>query len=439
VRLAVIALAVVGSATLGCSGPGPIVVDLRTDFVPIRELVRVETTLSSDSTSVSVRHASHEVSSSADYLAGVRVAELDGVPNGSYRLDVSLLDAHAAIVATRRVEVTVTGRLAVTVVMTRNCRGVRCPPDADPDLTECVDDRCVDPRCTPTTPALCPAPDCTRDADCTVTGCGRASCAGGTCLVAPNDGECGAGRICTTSFTCVAADVDAGAIDVDAGGGTGGEICTNGVDDDGDTLVDCADGDCAGAGCDDGNACTASDRCVGTSCAGDGVACTSDACNTRTCNGTSGCATSFAIFGTACADDGNPCTADVCDGRGNCAHAPTGDGTVCGTPDHHCCSGVCVDVTADATNCGACGVHCVAGHPCIRIPTTNFGTCGCTAPYDSACAGYGPGAWCSPGGRCQCTCGCPTSGPCDMTCSGACGSGTATCRDINGMDNWCSY
>ncbi len=41
--------------------------------------------------------------------------------------------------------------------------------------------------------------------------------------------------------------------------------------------------------CDDSNACTYSDVCSGSTCAGTAITCTTDYCTTRTCNGTSSC------------------------------------------------------------------------------------------------------------------------------------------------------
>jgi hypothetical protein len=362
------------------------------------------------------------------------------------------------------VSVTVTGHTSVTVVITRNCVGVTCPPSTDPMLTECVDRVCVDPHCSPATPELCPpsVTTCTRDGECVASGCGRASCASGACLVVPDDSRCAAGEICWGDFTCIPAppDGDAGVSPFpgadgsafpegdanfddgldDAGPPTSGmEICTNGIDDDGDSHIDCSDPTCAGFGCDDGNRCTYRDVCVGGSCVGTPIHCTySDICPADACIGARHCRRLPAQAGTACADGVNPqpCNGDYCDGMGHCLqNQRRPDGAYCGTGEFHCCAGLCVDVTSDARNCGGCGVHCSG--PCMRVPTTNFGTCSCT--NDANCSAFGAGAWCSPGGRCQCTCGCPRTGACSMRCSDACGSSTAICSDISGQDNYCFY
>ena len=64
------------------------------------------------------------------------------------------------------------------------------------------------------------------------------------------------------------------------------EDCTDGVDNDGDGLADCADPDCNGTPCDDGDACTTGDTCSNGACNGGGpLAC--DAC--QVCDSGLGC------------------------------------------------------------------------------------------------------------------------------------------------------
>lgn len=76
--------------------------------------------------------------------------------------------------------------------------------------------------------------------------------------------------------------------------------------------------------CSDGNACTTSDHCVGTTCVGgappncsDSVACTVD-----TCDPVSGC---IHTPNNAACDDSNICTADTCSVTLGCQHAPQPD------------------------------------------------------------------------------------------------------------------
>jgi len=207
----------------GCECAGPsISVDLLTDLVPVRQFVRIETTLGAattgdaqgmDAGAAPLRQTAHNVGTDESYLHGVRVAELGTLARGDYRLRVNVLDSSANVVASRRVDVTVTGHTAITVTITRSCIGVSCPPSTDPTLTECVDDQCVDPRCSASTPRFCGTPACTQDTDCHADGCGHATCASGSCLVAPDDTLCSADQICWVDFTCIPRppDGDAGA------------------------------------------------------------------------------------------------------------------------------------------------------------------------------------------------------------------------------------
>ncbi len=175
----------------------------------------------------------------------------------------------------------------------------------------------------------------------------------------------------------------------------GTETCTDGIDNDGDGSVDCADTDCSNKTCNDHNVCTTVDTCSGGVCVGgpaltcdDGNVCTTDSCNPATgcvhanntascsdglyCNGTDTCSggscsvhtgnpcsggpvcnntcneaadNCYTSSGTACTDDGNVCTNDICNGTGSCTHpnntASCNDGNACTTVDT-CSGGACV-------------------------------------------------------------------------------------------------
>jgi|GEM_PF-2143047 len=108
-----------------------------------------------------------------------------------------------------------------------------------------------------------------------------------------------------------------------------------------------------GADCNDGNACTANEKCLNGTCLGDGVSC----------------------------DDGNACTDDTCDAETGCAHANNtkacNDANLC-TLNDHCQAGACTgdadpkcQCAADA-DCGAfddgnkCNGHLVClGSQCV--------------------------------------------------------------------------
>ena len=87
----------------------------------------------------------------------------------------------------------------------------------------------------------------------------------------------------------------------------GTEKCADGIDNDGDGNVDCADADCSNQSCNDNNLCTAVDTCSGGICVGgsalncnDGNVCTTDSCSPA-----SGC---LHTNNTASCNDGNACT-----------------------------------------------------------------------------------------------------------------------------------
>jgi hypothetical protein len=213
-----------------------------------------------------------------------------------------------------------------------------------------------------------------------------------------------------------------------------------------------------GTTCDDGDASTAGDVCLGGSCSGVdpciGVVCTAlDACHdVGVCDHATGkCSTPAAPNGTAC-DDGNVCTttdacqagacvgshplacrapdaceqAPVCDAKAGCTFAPKAAGTACRAPacvDGDAQSAATCDGTSgacpapSATDCGAflciagaCATSCVGTGDCAEGAYCDAGTC---RPKQSQ------------GGACTVSAAC-ASGPCvdgrccDATCTGQC-------------------
>ena len=108
--------------------------------------------------------------------------------------------------------------------------------------------------------------------------------------------------------------------------GTAGnpEICTDGVDNDGDGYADCEDADCSNQGCNDNSVCTINDQCENLLCQGTLIDC----------------------------DDDNSCTDDSCDPFSGCMYSynssPCDDGLFCNG--------------YDTCNAGSCFLH--AGDPC---------------------------------------------------------------------------
>lgn len=147
---------------------------------------------------------------------------------------------------------------------------------------------------------------------------------GCTCAPDPSthDFACDANRLCADGYEC-----DAGhCARSGAGGGSGGEDCTNGIDDDGDNLADCADPKCMHHGCSsfESNmvccALSAANGCVDLSkdgnCGGCGISCPSGNCEMTVLDdglfaGACNCAGGKACPGTA--DDAGLVVDQVCD------------------------------------------------------------------------------------------------------------------------------
>ena len=398
-------------ALVACSpAPAGLTVELRTDILPATEFASVQTEVSSApfasaAPTGSVRNAPADAS--ADYVHGARVAELTEVGPGDWFVRVSLLDAMNRPLIRRTTVLSVRGRHALTVVISRTCARVVCPETGDdPTATECSGGRCVVPRCSPETPELCPTPACRTDVECATGACGAGTCASGACLVSRDDGACGAGA-CQPDFTCSGARAagasDAAPADAGTDGGprdAGTDVgprdagscmatesaCTNAADDDCDGLEDCADPDCGGASCDDGEPCTHHDQCSTGACRGTNISCVSTPCRTITCNGTATCTTTNVPDLTGCPDEGNPCTDDWC-GGGTCVHWPRADNAQYdGDYYHRCCGGTPTQTGTDS-NCDSCGNDC-SGQGCF----TFLGIASCYCPVSNQfCSDRGRG------------------------------------------------
>lgn len=137
-----------------------------------------------------------------DYFAGVQIARFENLDAGPARLSVQLT-RDGEVVVERLVRAEVRGTTGVTVLVTRDCRGVACPTDGDPVATTCVGGRCVDPGCTQETPELCEMV-CTVPSDCPgVSACARSVCEGSACTAEPVPDACPAGMVCDPEQGCV--------------------------------------------------------------------------------------------------------------------------------------------------------------------------------------------------------------------------------------------
>ncbi|MCB9728591.1 MAG: hypothetical protein H6746_08945 [Deltaproteobacteria bacterium] len=188
-----------------------------------------------------------------------------------------------------------------------------------------------------------------------------------------------------------------------------------------------------GAVCDDGDDCTAQDRCQGGACQGSGAVgcddanpCTTDGCdpaagcvhtfNQKPCDDGSACTLEDRCFQGSCGgaalgcDDGNPCTDDACDPISGCVWVPRSgpceDGNACTSGDS-CVEGACQP--GPAPDCGE-------QNPCVDASCDPLSGCSAT-PLD------GP---CDDGSAC-------TSG--DICVEGVCAGEAVKCDDGNPCTN----
>ncbi len=204
----------------------------------------------------------------------------------------------------------------------------------------------------------------------------------------------------------------------------GAEKCTDGIDNDGDGKVDCADADCTNQACNDNSLCTSNDRCANLQCQGTAISCddanvcSTDSCNpatgcvhannTASCNDGNACTTADTCSGGACiggsapnCNDGNVCTTDSCSASAGCVHANNtascNDGNACTTADT-CSGGACIGgsapncddgnvCTTDSCSPASGCVHadntasCNDGNVCTTADTCSGGICvGGSAP-----------------------------------------------------------
>ena len=260
---------------------------------------------------------------------------------------------------------------------------------------------------------------------------------GDACATAPDGTLCDDGNACTTNDACVnGACVGGAALVCDDG-----NVCT---DDSCDPVQGCRFLENS-VPCDDGNACTTNDTCAGGACVGgappncdDGNGCTDDSCdavqgcrhvnNTNPCNDGDACTTNDTCLGGTCVggappscDDGNICTTDACDPAVGCTH--TNNNVICNDGDACTGNDVCLD--------GACGgtpINCDDGNVCTDDscdPATGCRHLNNTNPCDDshACTS---GDVCA-GGICG---GTPIPGCIECTTSSQCNDGNGCTTDF---------
>ena len=190
-------LGLLGLLAVACGEPPTVAlsVDLRTDYLAGIEFQEVVLEVA-DAERREVQ--SVEVGS---YAAGRRVFDFGGLPpDGRRELRVSLVDASGEELAARVLVVAHSDDLALTAVISRDCRGVSCE-DGGIAAESCLGGRCVDPECIEGNEPVC-EPQCVLDEDCPGrASCSRATCRAGVCLY-ESESVCGDGFYCDPDDGC---------------------------------------------------------------------------------------------------------------------------------------------------------------------------------------------------------------------------------------------
>ncbi|MFO0712075.1 MAG: MopE-related protein [Sandaracinus sp.] len=258
----------VGACSLGCDNGGVslsvrLQTGLRTGVEARYADVRLLEGVSRCEAGTPALHTEGRVLETGDQDQAARgvlgLADFGGLQAGLYTVRVRLLrppaspgapaDSGAAFVE-RCVAITLSSDRVLRIPITSNCVDVVCPaPGGDTGYNQCLNGRCVDPRCNPDDPATAPfccdrrvlgdacdstptlcaaASDCVGGPSCAAA----ATCEGGACIE-PVEDRCGPAQHCSTSEDRCVDDpvfVDGGMIDAstpapDAGPPGMGLIC----------------------------------------------------------------------------------------------------------------------------------------------------------------------------------------------------------------------
>ena len=166
--------------------------DLRTDLVPAEEFSGVDIALTT-ADGESVHTGQRLVRSDENFAAGVSVFSPGSVAAGSYLVHMTLTDARGAAIVTRTTALQVSGDIGFTILITRSAR--RCDPDSCAPNESCgLGPNCVDHACSELNSDLCPAPECSGDADCQpMATCSEAVCVQSFCFYRNGGSECDPG------------------------------------------------------------------------------------------------------------------------------------------------------------------------------------------------------------------------------------------------------
>ncbi len=235
--------------------------------------------------------------------------------------------------------------------------------DELPELPTSVETEVTDPDTDVTegddgdgTGVACPdtcADDCDDGNPCT-----DAVCECGVCRYVPNVLSCDDGEACTVDDRCL------------GGACVGSPMAC----DDRNACTDdaCEAGTCvhrpASGGCDDADACTVFDTCVDGACIGEPRTCPTRTCATTTCEPRTGCALVPTVPSGGPCDDGNACTTD------DTCRADTCAGTLVSCDDDNPCTDDYCDPAAGCVHRDNAAI-CDDGDSCTGPDRCNLGTC----------------------------------------------------------------
>jgi hypothetical protein len=263
-------------------------------------------------------------------------------------------------------------------------------------------------------------------------------CSGNTIV---NNGVCGSGTSCGYTVTTCTGGENSRCV---SGQGTCQNLCSDGIDNDGDGSIDSCDSDCGSVQCTSGDCCdtaTCTFRPNSYVCRAAGVNYDAACDQEEKCTGSSSsCPVDvFKSDGTGCLDDGNPCTQDYCSSgicvhSGYCAGSDTSCGcttcTNCNNSDgwydfgsaYACCDGsnICTCQDQKYRDYYCAGTSCTYTETSTRMVTSGCSYCsyGCSGSQCNQCSAdeHCGGSWI-----------CSSSYTCMSYIRPICGSGV--CRD----------
>ncbi|MFT5353866.1 MAG: hypothetical protein ACI9KE_001066 [Polyangiales bacterium] len=210
----------------GCKDETSVVVlDATTDMVPSIDFDEIRTEVLGDLSTITSQTVGDD-----DWRRGVRVGTWD-LANGDRQLEIVALLAGEEV-QRRRLIVRVTGPTAVSVVLTRNCRGVACPGAGDSAAAAaCLGGRCVPETCLTGAEPECGDPQCQQASECPLltAACVSPACEFGICLPLTPVDACMSGMVCSPDDGCVArrvSSVDAATDALPDGSDAGVDTCT---------------------------------------------------------------------------------------------------------------------------------------------------------------------------------------------------------------------